>query len=272
MENKDTKQLECGNCGAKIYELDAKCPFCGHINYLGAEHEFMENMYRTEANLDKITEAQVDDIKKEVKKNTRIIAIIGGIVLVIVLIIVGFIKLSDLFWSYSFSEVDAKEQMIWQMKKFPQLDEWYEAGEYDKILQFQRDLYLSEEESQYSLYNWDHYDFLTAYEKYVGLLEYETMLDEGKEISDFDAKYMLYYGMWYYYEHYETGYEMFSEHDIQLISTIYRDKAEEVLFERMKFTKEELDELHRKCVSEDGKYLEWKACKKYAKKLHTRFE
>lgn len=272
MDNKETKQLLCKNCGAKIDELDAKCPFCGHINFVGAEHEFMENMYRTEENLDKITEDQVDDIKKEVKKNSKLMFIVAGIAGAVALVVVLYMLFINLILGSYDAEEDAKDRMFWQKENFPILNEWYEAGEYEKILDFQRDLYLSDDSGNYSLYEWEHYYFLQAYQNYVCLTEYEEKLNRGDKIDAFDAKYMLYYGMWLYYNHYDKEYGNFTEKDIELITTVYRDKAEELLFERMKFTKEELDEVHQKVVSEDGRYIEWDKCKKYGKKLYKRFE
>ena len=38
--------ITCRECGAQIEELTARCPYCGAINELGAEHKYMHDMYR----------------------------------------------------------------------------------------------------------------------------------------------------------------------------------------------------------------------------------
>ena len=265
------KELICSNCGAQIQHLDAKCPFCGHINLSGAEHEFMENMYRTEDNLEDLTNQQVDDIKKEVKKNTKFIAIIAGIVIAVVLVISGIFFLNNLYWEKISLEGDPKEVMLWQKENFPKLDAMYEAGEYDAILDFIYSLYNDEHESiKYSVFEWEHYNFIDAYDKYRVLLEYEGELDKNGSVDDFEAKYMLYYGMWLYYRQYDQDFLNYSEEEFERIDTEYRDEAARILFDRMQFTNEELDEAYETCMDQTGYYIDPSKCDKIAKKIYKR--
>ena len=37
--------ITCRECGAPIEELAERCPYCGAINELGAEHKYMQDMY-----------------------------------------------------------------------------------------------------------------------------------------------------------------------------------------------------------------------------------
>lgn len=37
--------IMCRECGAPIEELAERCPYCGAINELGAEHKYMQDMY-----------------------------------------------------------------------------------------------------------------------------------------------------------------------------------------------------------------------------------
>ena len=36
--------MYCSSCGGELTEKDAKCPYCGSINPLGAEAEYMEKL------------------------------------------------------------------------------------------------------------------------------------------------------------------------------------------------------------------------------------
>ena len=58
------KRIVCPNCGASIYENEAKCPFCGYINMPGAEEKFMRDMHKTEEQLSQIPEIQKAEYKK----------------------------------------------------------------------------------------------------------------------------------------------------------------------------------------------------------------
>ena len=44
----------CRECGAQIEELAARCPYCGAINELGAEHYYMHDMHRLKGNLENL--------------------------------------------------------------------------------------------------------------------------------------------------------------------------------------------------------------------------
>ena len=51
--------ITCRECGAQIEELTARCPYCGAINELGAEHKYMHDMYRLKGNLENLRKYSV---------------------------------------------------------------------------------------------------------------------------------------------------------------------------------------------------------------------
>ena len=38
--------IKCQNCGADIKELVPRCPYCGAMNEPGAEHKYMQDLYK----------------------------------------------------------------------------------------------------------------------------------------------------------------------------------------------------------------------------------
>ena len=60
------KEIECPNCGAVFEAKEPKCPYCGHINPMGAEAKFLRDLEKTRKDMD-----QVDD---EARKAYAIIA------------------------------------------------------------------------------------------------------------------------------------------------------------------------------------------------------
>ena len=43
--------IKCQNCGADIEELVPRCPYCGAMNEPGAEHKYMQDLYKLKDDL-----------------------------------------------------------------------------------------------------------------------------------------------------------------------------------------------------------------------------
>lgn len=61
--------IKCRECGAPIEELAERCPYCGAINELGAEHKYMQDMYDLKDDLKEVGNIPSEEIKAEVKSN-----------------------------------------------------------------------------------------------------------------------------------------------------------------------------------------------------------
>ena len=58
--------ITCRECGAPIEELAERCPYCGAINELGAEHKYMQDMYNLKDDLKEVGNIPSEEIKAEV--------------------------------------------------------------------------------------------------------------------------------------------------------------------------------------------------------------
>ena len=48
------REIECTNCGAVFDAGEPKCPYCGHINPMGAEAKFLRDLEKTRKELNQI--------------------------------------------------------------------------------------------------------------------------------------------------------------------------------------------------------------------------
>ena len=48
------KEIECPNCGAVFEAKEPKCPYCGHINPMGAEAKFLRDLEKTRKDMDQV--------------------------------------------------------------------------------------------------------------------------------------------------------------------------------------------------------------------------
>lgn len=263
-------KIICPNCGAAIEVMEPKCPFCGYINIPGAEEKFMQDLGQTEEQLSKIPQMQKEQIKRSIFKSSRVIWITILIVILIAVIIVGA-HLAIESVVYDDSEYDAKAEMIWERENYPLLDEMYAAGDYDGIVEFESDLYeINEKENtNHSIYNWEHADFISIYVRIEEMKDYVELLDAGEELSKYQAHGIVYDCMWFHYRMYQDTYMRLSEKELKIVEE-YREYSEEIFYNRLKFTDEEADRLYEE--SSDYGVLSARACFDYAEQIQDRIE
>ena len=182
----ETKKVICPNCGASIYENEASCPFCGYINIAGAEEKFMRDIKKTERDMSSLPQMQKEEYKKSMSKSSKIIFITIGITALIAAVLIGIYLLFNKV-IFAYNETDAKAQMLWNNENYPILDEMYSNGDYDGIIEFENDLYEknAKEKTSYSMYDWEHSDFMNGYRYYMMTESYFELLDVGEELSKY---------------------------------------------------------------------------------------
>lgn len=263
-------KIICPNCGAAIKVNEPKCPFCGYINFEGAEEKFMRDLEKTEDQLNRIPQEQKKHYKKSMQKNSKIIFITFFIVIVIGFVLWGLYCAREAFWNYSY-DYDVKAEMLWQREKYPLLDEMYEAGDYAGILKFEEEMYKENEQNgtHHSIYEWEHSDFINAYSRYENLKYYVDVLTKEGELSKYQAEGIVYYCMWFHFRDYDHEFSNLTEEDKEQIE-VYRDYADEIFYIRLKFTDEEAEELYEDALEYGS--IDPRTCYNYAKKIKKRFE
>lgn len=267
MEN--TKKIICSNCGADIEKKEPVCPFCGYINIIGAEEKYMRDVNQTKEDMSQIPELQKEELKKSVSKKGRIVvftvAIAGGIAL-----LMAVLSMAHHAWENSQDTYDAKAEMQWERENYPLLDERYEAGDYEYIHTFAQELYRDNKENKthHSLYNWDHFDFYSAYANYAGARYLIESLDAGNYVSKYDITNFVYSALWFYKGEYNNGYENYTDAEIEILEE-YRTELLGYFTDRFGYTQTELDQLYEQ-VTEEG-FLDMIACDDYVKENMERF-
>lgn len=148
------KQIICTSCGAEFDNDMAKCPYCGTMNYEGAEKEYLEKLEDVREDLDDLNEVPLEETKKEFKKQGKLIRNVLIVAAVIGLLLFGWSTMLDKAY-----ERDSKADFLWKSENFPVMDELYEAGEYEKLAEF----YRQAQEEDKPVFEWDHYKFMDTY-------------------------------------------------------------------------------------------------------------
>lgn len=260
----EQKKIICKNCGAAMNESDAKCPFCGYINYIGAEEAYMDELYQTEDEMQGLVDDQVNNIKNEVKNNVQFIRniMIGAFVfLVLIALLIGGIFCIR-FIENKIEHVQNVKKIEWQRENFPKLNKMYEEEDLEGIIAF-----IDQDESQVgkdALYEWEHYSFIICHMDFLELKD-----RASGELTKYDVDYLLYHSLWYYYRCYESSYHKFTEKELRYLEEEYRVKVLDILHNTFHLKDEDLDEKFNDLNHKDfPTELDYEKCNEYAESIY----
>lgn len=262
----------CKNCGAEFDDDAPKCPFCGQMNYYGAEKKYKKDLGGIHKNL----ESLADKPREEYTKKS-----FSVLKRVLIVVAVCFLAALSYFAYGQIREANYKKEVLqqiqWEDENYPQLDLWYEAGDYDRILEFQYQLY--DEDLPYSIYSWNHFAFINFYREYVSCKELSAMVKEQQEYHEFYLTEGLWSAMMLVYETTDASldsittkrsvpdsYQLTTE-DRQRVDQ-YREFARELLFDTLKFTEDEAQQLYAS-ASKNG-YMSYEPISDYTDTVKDR--
>ncbi len=176
------KTITCASCGGSFRDDLPECPYCGTVNIKGAEKEYMRKLEDVRESLKDLDEAPLNGLQKVIKKQGRKLKAI-----MLVILAAAVLPAAAAFAVNRSGERDYRAEYLWQQENYPKLNALYDSGEYDEL----KELYFRLMEDRNAvLYEWEHYDFMSAYIEagfVTGYLEEE----KGKALSDADLASLL---------------------------------------------------------------------------------
>ena len=254
MGKDETKQKHriCNNCGAQISYKDAKCPYCGAMNYVGAELKYFKDLNKIKNNLKDLEQVPTQIYKEEMTAQLKkILKIFVAGLSILILIVVG-IKLYDKWKERSDNAyfADTKEQLLWDKENFPMLNQWYEEEEYEKLLDYLETLFNMK--SKFSYINWPHSDFLWIYTDYQSAKMIMEKKEDVEEYSKYERIDSLAGALRITFN---LEHEGLDDEELERAKAFIPD-MEKILYERFKFTKEEVLQLYEEVTVEGYVYFD----------------
>lgn len=262
----ELKEHSCKNCGAIISVEDHRCPYCGGINYVGAKKKYFRDLFKIKDNLEQLEKIPVESYKKEASAQIKRIIKTLIVSTLIIVVLYGGVSLI-LKWKdsrYSFKRADPKEQLLWDQENFPMLDQWYENGEYDKLVEYNIKLY--EEGAEFTFTNWKHQRFLRFYEYYSYALEVMERIENKESYSLYDITTAIYGGLNICYNIENADLD---KDEIEKLE-VYKPIMKTLLIDTLKFTEDETLQLY-KDTYEYG-FMDYEKIEKYASKVIKRMD
>lgn len=176
----------CPSCAAEYEDTLPKCPYCGTLNYSGAEAEYFEKLEDVREDMEDLGDVPAYEMKKEFAKQRSFLKKI--------LLILGVLALGLAAFTVYLNrdmQVDAKAEYRWKQEVFPILDELYTEKKYEELLE----AYWEAAASDMPSWDWAHADFCDMLDQCIYLDELLEREAVGKELTDLDYTYLLYYGL-----------------------------------------------------------------------------
>lgn len=253
------KMIKCAYCGADYDDMQPECPYCGTMNYKGAEAKYLGQLENVRSDMADLGNVPEQETRKEVKNVGRLIRniflIMALVVLLIVVGVLGFLRMKEMLLPTV--ERDPQENYLWKQEKFPIFDELYEKEDYEALIE----LYIASVNEGRPMDAWEHSAFTMSLHDLLRMEELVDRMDAGETLTNYEYEDMVYYG-WkmdgIYIE------DMLTEEDVEKIQP-YRDHYLQDFYTRWEFTEEE-----RAAFVEDrdsvGGYPSYDLCEKYIKK------
>lgn len=248
--------IHCENCNALIGENSAKCPYCGALNAVGGEKQYMEQLYDIKKDVEELSDVPVREYRREIGKTGRVIRRTFLITAVLAAAAGIFFLFWQKFTDYGLTAEEARARMQWEKEIFPKLDALYDAGNYDGVMEC---VYENQDESYYSIDNWKHADFINVYTWYQSCTErLEKAASKGWDVQEageciLDALFLLQ----------ERKYDSYTKSEETLIAA-YQEEVRKQIDTVFGIRESELTLFYEECCVEDeyGVYFDYKTAKK----------
>lgn len=262
-ETKGEWPMYCGSCGAKLTEKDARCPFCGTLNPLGAEAIYMEKLENIRQDTEALGNTPPEEYNRQLKHHGRFALKISLIVVSVFLLLFLFFQGIIRFTDYQ-DKREQRAQIAFQNEYFPILDHLYAEGDDEKVSEYLNELY--EKDGSGALFHWKHQNFYYYYNMYQSVCFLDEGLIQGN-YSDYELQDGFYCALFLTCQEIpKSEYRSFSEEECSKI-TGYQEKARQLLTDKLGIAAGNLEQVYDSCC-ENG-YLSYELCIKYADSLKT---
>lgn len=252
---KKRKHIICPDCAAEYEETLPKCPYCGRMNYKGAEIAYLNKLEDVRDDMEALGEIPQQAVKAELKKQGHLVR---KIIIIIVCVLMALCALVYVRLHPGTSKVSEKEQFLWQSENFPKFDAMYAAGEYQELA----DVLQKELQGDYSIWDYQHRAFAFVYDNISDAKMAMQMIDSGEDTSRDMYTTLLYNQMDFMVQWGRKG--QLSERERAIIEPL-KDVIVEDFQTRWQMSDEEYQDLLKK-AEENYHVMPYDEAEKYVKK------
>lgn len=172
----------CESCAGKYNEMLSECPYCGSVNYVGAEAAYFDRLEEVREDMEDLKQVPAEEIKEEFGKQGRFLGKVFVIIALVFLVFIFLYLLVQVDWD---SDRDQKADYLWKQENYPLMDQLYENGDYEALREY------FTEENKVLVSEWSHCDFFNLYVDIAELFEMYSREREDGELDSYDYVLLL---------------------------------------------------------------------------------
>lgn len=152
----------CENCGAEYDEHLLLCPYCGTENDRAAQLEHQKELHDLNEKTEKLRQAP----ESVARKGSQIVTKMA------VAAVIGVLVVASVIWVVT--RIQAGNALGQQEKQLAQLEEYYEAGDYEQMEQYLDSL---------------EYGYSSTFAKYRNAVDWNQLMEYQLDMMENDAEY-----------------------------------------------------------------------------------
>ncbi|NCB93640.1 MAG: zinc ribbon domain-containing protein [Clostridia bacterium] len=257
--------MYCSSCGAQLKDTDARCPYCGTINPIGAEAEYMDKLEDIREDTEHLADIPPEEYTRSLKTQShfalKIALIVVGICIFIFLLFTGI----RLIGEHS-EKKQIRQEIAFEKEYLPKLNEIYALGDDDKTLEYLNELY--EMDGSTALGNWKHSTYFYYYSLYLDVLHLREMFKDGT-YEEPDLRNGFFSGLTLYFDEiFYMEYENLTAEELSKVES-FKKESMEMFTQDMGYTEEEISDVYQSLLDDD--FISYKLFEDYIEENKDRF-
>ena len=175
-------KIICSSCGAEFEDTLPKCPYCGSLNYKGAEAEYLGKLEGVRRDMQQLEQVPEKELKKKIKKKKKfvfqILLMIAALAAILAVIV---------FRVQYIEPRDARADYLWEKENFPILDRLYQEKDLEALMDFYEQAVIEDR----VINRWEHSGIFTRLMSCQNAREYLALEQSGETLRDYQETQLL---------------------------------------------------------------------------------
>ena len=253
MADTTAKKIICSSCGAEFEDTLPQCPYCGSLNYKGAEAEYLGKLEGMRQDMQQLEQVPEKELKKKLKKKQKFV-----IKLLILLAALAAILAVIVFRAQYIEPRDARADYLWEKENFPVLDRLYREQDFEGLTEFYEQAVTEDR----VIDRWEHSGIFTRLMSCRNAREYLALEQSGETLLTYQEVQLL--DDYWILRGLDYGGLNLTEEDKEYIRP-YVEATLNILADRYTFTAEEEKKFEESLQNNYG-YPRYEDCEEYIKK------
>ena len=176
-------QLVCLEKDLDAEEVKLKCPYCGSLNYKGAEAEYLGKLEGMRQDMQQLEQVPERELKVKIRKKRRFVV---RVLTILAVLAAAFAAIMFLRGRY-IEQRDAKADYQWQKENFPILDRLYQEKDLEALMDF----YEQAIEENRTIDRWEHSGIFRWLMSCRDAREYLALEQSGETLNEYQQALLL---------------------------------------------------------------------------------